>query len=263
MIPILEIKDLNLGYGNRSVVSQMELLLRKGDFLAIVGPNGSGKTTLLRAISKVLKPKTGVICVDGSEIAMLSHKSLARKVAVVPQESSMAFSFTALQVVLMGRTPHLSRWQMENALDYGVAKSAMQMANCWHLKDRPINELSGGEKQRVIIAQALAQEPKLILLDEPTLHLDIGQQLEIMELLKKLSADTGMSVLAVLHDLNIAAYYADRLMLIKNGRIEVMGPPQGVVTEENIRRVFGVSADVKKHELTGKPYVIFQPHAGE
>ncbi|MEW5706845.1 MAG: ABC transporter ATP-binding protein [Actinomycetota bacterium] len=256
MKPILEVKDLSIEYGNRSVVSQMELSLKNGNFLAIVGPNGSGKTTLLRAISKVLKPKTGVIYVDGSDIAPLSRRSLARKVAVVPQESLTAFSFTALQVVMMGRTPHLSRWQTEGALDYDIAKDAMQMANCWHLRDRPINELSGGEKQRVIIAQALAQEPKLILLDEPTLHLDIGQQLEIMELLKQLSAD-GLSILAVLHDLNIAAYYADHLMLVKEGRIEAVGSPQEIVTENNIRRVFGITVEVKKHSLTGKPYIVF------
>jgi iron complex transport system ATP-binding protein len=259
---VLDINDLSLGYGNRLVISQVELRLKKGDFLAIIGPNGSGKTTLLKAISKILKPKTGSVYVSGNDIASLSHKSLARKVAVVPQESSTAFSFTALQVAMMGRTPHISRWQTEGANDFRVVKDAMLKTNCWHFKDRPINELSGGEKQRVIIAQALAQEPGLILLDEPTLHLDIGQQLEIMELLKKLNAE-GLSVLAVLHDLNIAACFADYLMLVKNGRIEVTGSPQKVITEENISSVFGVSTEVTEHHVTKKPYVMFLPTRDE
>lgn len=164
---------------------------------------------------------------------------------------------------MMGRTPHLSRWQMESADDFRVAaKDAMQMTDCWQFRGRLISELSGGEKQRIVIAQALAQEPELILLDEPTLHLDIGQQIEIMKLLKRLNAD-GLSVLAVLHDLNIAAYYADHLMLVKDGHVEVMGSPQEAVTEENIRRVFRISAEVIEHPSTKKPYVMFLPRADE
>lgn len=234
----------------------MSFAVKEGDFVGILGPNGSGKTTLLKSISRVLKPHKGTILLDGADIYSLKGVEVARQMAVVPQDSAIGFSFAALDVVLMGRNPHMTRFQMESAKDVTIARKVMQLTNTWHLAERPINELSGGERQRVIIARALAQEPKVLLLDEPMTHLDISNQLEIMDLVKDLCVKEGLVVLAVFHDLNLAARYCTSALLLKNCRIFSAGSLDVVLTSENIKNVFRVDAIVQKHLVTNSLYVI-------
>lgn len=224
--------------------------------MGLLGPNGSGKTTLLRTISRLLKPRVGVVYLDEREIYSMGSQEAAKNIAVVPQGSSLSFDFTALEIVLMGRHPHISRLKFESEEDLAIARKAMEVTNTWHLAERRISELSGGERQRVIIARALAQEPKVLLLDEPTTHLDINSQLEIMDLLKELCVKGGLVVLAVLHDFNLAARYCDSIILLKDGKIFSIGRVDEVLTSENIREVFQVDVIVKKHPLTNTLYVI-------
>jgi iron complex transport system ATP-binding protein len=253
---VLNVDGVECRYGSVKVLEDVSLSVEEGDFVGILGPNGSGKTTLLRSISRILKPHRGAILLNGADVYSLKSEEVARQMAVVPQDTSISFSFNALDIVLMGRNPHMSRFQMESAKDIAIAKNAMNLTNTWHLAERPINELSGGEKQRVIIARALAQEPKILLLDEPITHLDIINQLEIMDLVKDLCVKEGLIVLAVFHDLNMAARYCNSAILLKKGRIFSAGSLDEVLTSENIKSVFQVNAIVKKHLVTNSIYVL-------
>jgi iron complex transport system ATP-binding protein len=253
---LLNVDGIECRYGSIKVLEDVSLAVKEGDFVGILGPNGSGKTTLLKSVSRVLKPHKGAILLNGADIYSLKEVEVARQVAVVPQDSAIGFSFTALDIVLMGRNPHMTRFQMESAKDIAIARKAMQLTNTWHLAERPINELSGGERQRVIIARALAQEPTILLLDEPMTHLDIINQLEIMDLVKELCVKEGLIVLAVFHDLNLAARYCTSAILLKNGRIFSAGTLDDVLTSKNIKNVFRVDAIVQKHLVTNSLYVI-------
>jgi iron complex transport system ATP-binding protein len=252
----LTVDGVECRYGSTKIIEDMSLAVKDGDFVGILGPNGSGKTTLLKTVSRTLKPHKGAILLEKSDIYSLKSIDVAKQLAVVPQETSIGFSFTALDVVLMGRNPHLARFQMESQSDMDIARKAMMKTNIWHLAERPVNELSGGEKQRVIIARALAQEPKILLLDEPLTHLDIINQLEIMDLVKELCVKEGLIVLAVIHDLNLAARYCNIALLLNKGRIFSAGTLETVLTSENIRSVFRVDAIVKKSFVTNSLYVI-------
>jgi iron complex transport system ATP-binding protein len=248
--PYVQVKDIDCYYGRTRILQQINLRLGKGEFVGLIGPNGSGKTTLLRSIGRTLKPRGGSIYIAGQDIYRLSRRKIAQKVATVPQESPITFAFTVFEIVLMGRTPHLKRFQIENYRDLEIVRKAMKDAKVEHLSQRLVTELSGGEKQKVIIAQALAQQPELLLLDEPTTHLDIYHQIEILDLIKSLS-QKGLAVIAVFHDLNLAAQYCDYLVLLSKGRIVVLGTPSEVLTHENIKRVFGVDVVVDTHHITG------------
>ena len=206
---LLNVDGVECRYGSTKVLEDVSLSVKGGDFVGILGPNGSGKTTLLKSISRSLKPYKGTILLNESDIYSLKSVDVAKQMAVVPQETSIGFNFSALDVVLMGRNPHMKRFQMESSNDMAVARKVMNLTNIWHLAERPINELSGGEKQRVIIARALAQEPTILLLDEPLTHLDIINQLEIMDLVKDLCVKEKLIVLAVFHDFNLAARYCN------------------------------------------------------
>jgi len=254
----LDVQNMDCFYGDRQVLRKINLSIQKGDFMGIIGPNGSGKSTFLKVISRTLKPKSGVVYLDGEDIQRLEYHFIARNLAVVPQETSIAFAFTALEIVLMGRSPYLGRFESEGYDDLSIAKVAMEKTNTWHLAERPITSLSGGEKQRVIIAQALAQEPRILLMDEPTSHLDINHQLEIMDLVKSLNKD-GLTVISVFHDLNMAAQYCQSLVLLNQGKIDVLGPPEEVLTVENIKRVFNADVLVNRHPLTKKLYITLLP----
>ncbi|MCL5292628.1 MAG: ABC transporter ATP-binding protein [Actinobacteria bacterium] len=254
----LEVERLSCDYGDRRALDAISVAFKKGLFTAIVGPNGSGKTTLLKALTRVITPLGGAIFLNGKDVVRFSRRELARLMAVVPQEASHAFAFTALEVVLMGRTPHLGRFEFESARDMEVARDAMERTNVWCFKDRPVTELSGGEKQRVIIAQALAQEPKALLLDEPTLHLDLSHQLDLMNLFKRLNYE-GLTVVAVLHDLNLAAYYADVIALVKEGRLIDAGVVEETLTPLKIKEIFGADVLVDEHPATGRPHVTVLP----
>ena len=253
---LLNVDGIECSYGSRKVIDDVTLSVKPGDFVGILGPNGSGKTTLLKSISRLLKPHKGTILLDKENIYSLESIQVAKKLAVVPQDTSIGFSFNSLDIVLMGRNPHVSRFQMENKNDLAITKRVMLLTNTWQFANRPINELSGGEKQRVIIARALAQEPKLLLLDEPLTHLDIINQLEIMDLVKKLSVDEKIIILAVFHDLNLAARYCNSAVLLKNGKIFSAGTLSEVLTSKNIKKVFNVDAIVQKHLVTNSIFVI-------
>ncbi len=255
----LRINNIACRYESTSILEDIELSALGGDFIGVIGPNASGKSTLIRSISRTLRPYMGAILLDEKDVYVLPSKEVAKKLAVVPQESVITFAFTALEIVLMGRTPHLGRFDAEDADDLAIARKAMELTNTWHLSERPINELSGGEKQRVIIARALAQEPNVLLLDEPTDHLDIGHQIEILDLIKRLSKEEGIIVIAVFHNLNLASLYCDRLMLIHHGKIFSLGSPENVLTAENIKRVYGVDALVKRQSTTNSMYVTLLP----
>ena len=252
----LDVDGIECCYGSVKILENVSLTVKEGDFVGILGPNGSGKTTLLKSVSRTLKPHKGTILLDKTDIYSMKSVELAKHMAIVPQESNIGFSFSALDIVLMGRNPHMKRFQMESDKDMAIVKKAMLRTNTWQFADRPINELSGGEKQRVVIARALAQEPKILLLDEPLTHLDMINQLEIMDLVKELCVKEGMIVLAVIHDLNLAARYCTSALLLKGARVFAVGTLDEVLTSENIKIVFRVDAIVKKSLVTNSLYVI-------
>ncbi len=253
---VLNVDGVECRYGSVKVLEDVSLSVKEGDFVGILGPNGSGKTTLLKSISRTLKPHRGAILLNKEDIYSLKSVEVAKQLAVVPQDSNIGFSFAALDVVLMGRNPHMTRFQMESSKDMAVAKKAMMLTNTWQFAERPINELSGGERQRVIIARALAQEPKLLLLDEPMTHLDIINQLEIMDLVKELCVKAKLIVLAVFHDLNLAARYCTSAIMLKKGKVFAAGGIADVLTSENIKGVFNVNAIVQRHLVTNSVFVV-------
>ncbi|MDI6902229.1 MAG: heme ABC transporter ATP-binding protein [Methanocellales archaeon] len=259
MLVTLKIDNIACRYESTPVLESVALSASGGDFVGVLGPNGSGKTTLLRSISRTLRPHMGTVLLNEKDVYALPSKEVARNLAVVPQNSPISFAFTALEIVLMGRTPHLGRFEIESAKDLAIAKRAMELTNTWHLYERPITELSGGERQRVILARALAQEAKVLLLDEPTTHLDINHQIEILNLIKRLNKEEKMIVIAVFHDLNLAALYCDFLILLHQRKIFSLGSPKKVLTAENIKRVYGAEVLVKRHPVTNSIYVTLLP----
>ena len=243
-------------YDSFQALENVSFEVREGDFLGIIGPNGAGKTTLLRCITKILKPKVGAIFLDEKDVLEMGREEIAKNVSVVPQDSPLTFPFTVLDIVLMGRTPHLGRLAHETKKDLRIAKAAMKLTKVSHFADRTINELSGGERQRVVIAKALAQEPKALLLDEPTLHLDINHQLEILELIKGLNKREKLTVLAVFHDLNLAARFCSKLLLLNSGKIHSIGSVEDVLTPGNIEAVYHVKVQITRHPLTNSLNVV-------
>ncbi|MEM2896095.1 MAG: ABC transporter ATP-binding protein [Candidatus Bathyarchaeia archaeon] len=252
----LKLLGVEFYYGSSKVLEEISFSFEKGEIVGIIGPNGAGKTTLLRTISGILKPYKGSVLIDDRHVHSMDEKEIAKELGMVKQDQSIGFSFTALEIVLMGRNPYLSRFQLEGSKDFEVAKEAMEITGTWHLANRSINEVSGGERQKIIIARALAQMPKILLLDEPTLHLDINNQLEIMELLKRLCVKNDLLILMAMHDFNLAANYCKKLMLLDKGRIVSIGKPEEVLTEENIFRVFKVRVIPKRHPVTNSLFII-------
>ena len=255
----LRLERMTLGYGERVVLRNITLEVASGQMLGLVGPNGSGKSTLIRVITRLIALRDGRMFLNGREIRQLSRESLARIVAVVPQNAYLPELFTALEVVLMGRTPHLGRFRHEGARDFAIAWQAMEATDTLGLVERRVGELSGGERQRLCLARALAQEPKVLLLDEPTAHLDINHQAETLDLVRALCHNRGLAVLAALHDLNLAAQYCDRLVMIAGGGIHSQGRPGEVITAASIREVYGVDVDIQPHPVNGLPLVTVTP----
>ncbi|MHB1127173.1 MAG: ABC transporter ATP-binding protein [Bacillota bacterium] len=251
----LKVNNIHCSYGAHQVLRGVTFDVLPGAFLGIIGPNGSGKSTLVKTLVATLKPRLGTVVLGGEDIFNLRPRMLARQVAVVPQSTSMEFNFNVQDVVLMGRNPYLGRFQSESGKDLQIARWAMEQTGTWQLRDRPISQLSGGESQRVILSRALAQEPKILILDEPTAHLDIAYQVELLGLLRRLNRESGLTVIAVLHDLNLAAQYADYLLLLHRGEIYSAGLPDTVITQKNILEVYNTSVLVEKHVITGKPQV--------
>lgn len=238
------------------ILKHLSLKITKGEFVGILGPNGSGKTTLLKIISGTLKPQKGEVLLEGRALDTIRHRDRAKFIAVVPQETSIPFSFSALEVVLMGRAPYLPSFGFETKEDISVAKYAMDATDVSKLADRSIQELSGGEKQRVIVARALAQEPQLLLLDEPTTFLDIRHQMDLYRLVKKRNAEDGLTVITVLHDINLASTFCDRIVFLKAGRIVEDGMPHDVIKYAKIKEVFDTEVYVGINDLTGMPYYV-------
>ncbi len=243
------------------VLSGLSFSVERGGFLGVIGPNGAGKTTLIRLLGRALGPDSGTVFLEGRPLAQYDRGELARKVAVVPQESTVAFPFTVMEIVLMGRAPYLGRFSFESAQDIEKAGRAMTLTDTLRFSRRRLGELSGGEKQRVIVARALAQEPKLLLLDEPTTFLDLKHQLEIYSLLKKLIREDGLTVIASSHDLNLAGMFCDRLLLLERGSRAIEGRPEEVLTREILSSVYDVPVDVSVHPRTGRPLVMPEPGA--
>lgn len=251
--PII-LNNLNFSYNEKHILKNINISFERNKFYSILGPNGSGKTTLLKNILKALPTTDKTIYIDAFDINNYKNKDLAKKMSSVPQNTNLEFDFTSFDVVLMGRSPHLKRFERESNKDYEIVREAMEITNTWHLKDKYINQLSGGERQKVIIARALAQESSIILLDEPISNLDIQNQIEIMDTLKFLNRD--VTIISVLHDLNLAAQYSDYILLLKNGEIFSKGTPEKVLNVNNLKYVYDVNTYIIKNPVTGKPHII-------
>jgi iron complex transport system ATP-binding protein len=242
--PLLEVEKVSFGYGQQIILYDVSLSLNAGTMAALLGPNGSGKTTLLRLLSGVTRPQQGQILLEGRDVQHWGRRALARRIAVVPQEVHMPFAFTVEQMVEMGRTPFVrSFWGTRNSDDHEQVQEAMRACGVSWLAGRIFNELSGGEQQRVLIAMALAQQPSLLLLDEPTSHLDIKYQVETLELIQRLNREHGVTVVAAIHDLNLAARYFSRLLLFQRGIVADGGPAE-VLVPDLLSRVYGISVQV-------------------
>jgi iron complex transport system ATP-binding protein len=238
------------------VVAGVSVRIADGAFTGILGPNGSGKTTLLRLLSGTRRPVSGRVLLGDTDMRRLSRREVARRIAVVPQETELAFEYTAIEIVLMGRHPHLGVFTIEGPIDIQIAREALAATGTSHLADRKFHTLSGGEKQRVVIAAALSQSAGLMLLDEPTASLDLGYQLEIAALLRQLNADRHVTMAISTHDLNLAASVCRELILMRDGHVLAAGPTAAVLTPENVRRLFDVEADVHVHRDTGHLTVV-------
>ncbi len=255
----LIIRDVVAQYGSIPALDGVSLEVNAGDMAGIIGPNGSGKSTLLKAIARVLKPRRGSVLLDGEDVREWETKRLARRLGVVAQESPITFEFTALEIVLMGRAPYMGRMQAESEADLAIAREAMEETDCWHLAQRPVTQLSGGEKQRVIIARALAQQPDILLLDEPTTALDINHQVEILDIVARLNRTEGVTTLVVMHDLNLASQYCDYLVVLKEGEVFAVGAPEEVITAATIEAVYGAEVVVAPHPRSGRPQIVLLP----
>lgn len=251
----LKVNNLAFGYGSKEVLNNINMNIKPGTFISVIGPNGSGKSTLLKIISTYLKPQKGVILLDSKEIDKLPRKEVSKKISVVPQNISLEFDFKVKDIVMMGRHPYIRKLKGETSEDVKIVEKAMLYTNILTLSDRMFNELSGGEKQRVILARALAQEPKILLLDEPVSHLDLQHQIEILDLIKNMSIKESLTIIAVLHDLNMASSYSDYIMMLKEGSIIYEGMPETVLNQENIGEVFNINVHINGNPLTGKPYI--------
>lgn len=261
---MLSIKNLVCGYPPGFTLENISFEVRKKEFWGIVGPNGSGKTTLIKAITKLLKLQEGEIILDGKNIEKMDFKEVAGKVAVVPQAVNMELGMSVEEFVFLGRIPHRKAFQfLETKFDEEIARDAMKLTETIKLKERPVNNLSGGENQRIAIARALAQEPQLLLLDEPTAHLDIGNQVRILDLLKKLNIENSLTILAVFHDLNLASEYCDRLLLLKDGKVHSIGSPEKVLTYQILEEVYNTLVLVQKNPTSGRPYIVLVSHPEE
>ncbi len=243
---------------SNTVLHELSCLILSGRVLGILGPNGSGKSTLLKLLARVYEPKQGTIDILGKSLSGLSQLDIAKRVALVPQETLQVFPFTIAEMVLMGRSPHhqgWGGWHWEDAQDWAVAQQAMEELDVAHLGHRLMNDVSGGERQRAVIARALVQEPQILLLDEPTAFLDLHHQLDIARIIKRLNRERGLTVVLVSHDLNLASQYCDQVLLLNHGRLAAMGSPQKVIKPEVIEAAYGCSVLVDRHPQSGLPRV--------
>jgi len=256
---MLKMSDLSCGYGTKIIINRINLHIKKGEFVCIIGPNGSGKTTLLKAITRIIKPAKGNIFLEGRDLNNIDKREIAKKMAVVSQNLPIV-SMTVKEFVLLGRTPHYKTLQLlENESDIEVVEHAISMTGIERLQNSLMSEISGGEVQLSLIARALAQEPWILLLDEPTAHLDITHQVNILDLIKRLNKDYQLTVIIILHDLNLASEYCDRLILMNNGQITKTGIPEEVLNSIDLEEVYKTPVVVEKNPLSNKPFVLIVP----
>lgn len=254
----LEVKDVAISIESHRIVNDVSLSVNQGAVVGLIGPNGSGKTTLLRSVYRMLRPEAGYIELGSDDVWKLSARESAQRTGIVVQETPGDFEFTVLEIVEMGRTPHKRLFEVDNLEDEAIVEAALERVGMSDFRERNFNTLSGGEKQRVLVARALAQEPRLLVLDEPTNHLDIRYQLEVLDLVR----DLGITTLVTLHDLNLAAAYCNRLYLLSEGCVVTSGPPQDVLAPEWVLKVFGVEAYCERHPITGRLHLFFEAANG-
>lgn len=256
----LVVRELCVSYGAREVLRGVDLRVEPGEVVGLVGPNGCGKTTLLRAATRLAATSAGTVIVDGVPVERLSRRQLASSIAVVPQSPVLPTGYTALQIVLMGRTPRLSFLQQEGADDHRIAREALARVDAFELAQRPVDELSGGERQRVVLARALAQQAPVLLLDEPVANLDIGHQISVFQLLRELAERERLAVLVTIHELMLASLYCDRIELMSDGAIVAGGRPADVLTPERVAQAYGAKVIVL--DAPGVPAPVVVPYAG-
>jgi len=253
---MLAVENVIAGYGGRPVLRNVTMHVAAGEFVGLIGPNGCGKTTLLRVVSGVLRPAEGRVRLGGDDLRTLSARKVARRLAYLLQDASLDLPFTVGEVALMGRSPHLRRIGGETAKDFEIARRAMEIADVGHLADEPVTAISGGERQRAFIAMCLAQQPEILLLDEPTNHLDIGHQVSVLRLIGQLNREAGMTVVAVFHDLNLAAECCDRLVALDAGEVVAHGRAGEVLNVELIGQLYGTTVHVEPNPVSRRPHVI-------
>ncbi len=250
----INVEELNFSYGGKEILKDISLSFNKGSFYSIIGPNGSGKSTFIKNISKIIAPMHKSIFINNEDICSFNNKNLAKRMSVIPQNIAIDYEFTVFDIVMMGRSPYKRRFQDFSLEDEKIAEKYMKLTNTWELKDKLITELSGGEAQRVVAARALSQETDIILLDEPTSHLDIQYQIEFLNIFRSLKSDKV--IIAVLHDLNLASIFSDEIILINKGQVKALGKPWEVINKDNIKAVYNLSVEVLENPISKCPYII-------
>lgn len=253
---MLDIHSLSVAYGDRLVLDQVSLQVRPGEVFGLLGPNGAGKSTLIRSVSGVLKPQSGQVSIAGKDLSALDPRQRARCLSVVPQARHLPGAFTVYQTVLLGRTPHLDWLGRTSPADHARVMAALDQTRLTDLAERPVGQLSGGEQQRVLLARALVQDTSVLLMDEPTTHLDLQHQSALLNLTRKLAAEKGIAVLMALHDLNLAALYTHRAALLHGGRVFASGAPEVVLTEANLAAVYNIPVHIVRHPDYGTPLIL-------
>ncbi len=253
----LDVENIVWGADGRKILRGVSLEVGSGEVVGLIGPNGSGKTSLLRCVYKVLEPQAGLISLGEEDVLRSSVRRMARRTAVVPQETPGEFDFAVREIAAMGRSPHKGLFERETAEDREIVDDSLSRVGMLPFAERQFSTLSGGEKQKVLVARTLAQKARLLVLDEPTNHLDVGHQLEVLGLVRGL----GVSALAALHDLNLAALFCDRIYVLSGGEVFASGTPDEVLRPELIETVYGVASEVRIHPATGKPHVAFLPES--
>ena len=252
---MIEVDSISFRYHEDWVLQDVSFRVEKGEFVGVIGPNGSGKTTLLKILYRLLLPQKGEILFELVSMKKMDRADIAKRIAVVAQETHLLFPFSVLETVLMGRSPYLGHLMFESERDLEIAKRAMDLTNILSFSERPMDELSGGERKRVFIARALAQEPEVMLLDEPTANLDIHHQIDFLDLILTLNRERGLTIVMASHDMNIASEFCDRLILLQGGRIYKMGTPEEVITKENIESVYGCEVWIDQNPISGMPRI--------
>jgi len=252
---MIEVNSISFRYHEDWVLQDVSFRVEKGEFVGVIGPNGSGKTTLMKILYRLLSPQKGEILFELVPMRKMDRNDIAKRIAVVAQETQLLFPFSVLETVLMGRSPYLGHLMFESEKDLEIAKKAMEWTKVLPFSERPMDELSGGERKRVFIARALAQEPEVILLDEPIANLDIHHQIDFLDLILTLNRERGLTIVMASHDMNIASEFCDRLILFQEGRIYKMGTPDEVITKENIESVYGCEVWIDQNPISGMPRI--------